>query len=196
MGRPSLETKRKQELIDATISAIAMHGLADTTVVRIGSHAGVSPSIVHHYFTGKDELCEAAMRSLLRKLKRAVLERLRKTSDPRERIAAIIEGNFAPEQFTMEGVRAWLAFWDRVPQAPAIARLQKLNSARTRSNLLHDFKKILPEAEAHDAASNLTALLDGLWLRCALSSDGFSPEEARRLAMTYLSAHTVGTHTM
>ena len=186
MARPRLDTIRKKELVEAAISAISTYGLADATVLRISSRAGVRPGIVHHYFSSKQHLCEAAMRSLLFKLHNAVLTRIRESDDPYERAIAVIDGNFSPDQFTKEGVRAWLAFWDEAPKSPMFARLQRINASRTRSNLLHDLKKLLPAPEARDAAANLTALMDGLWLRCALSRDEFPPHEARRLALQYL----------
>ena len=193
MGRPRLDDIRKKELIDAAIEMISTYGVANATINRISSAAGVRPGMVHHYFDSKDQLCEAAMRSLLFKLHSAVLSRLRESEDPNERIRAVIDGNFAPDQFTKEGIRAWIAFWERVPKSPAMARLQRINARRTRSNLLHDLKKLMPEAEARDATANLTALMDGLWLRCAMARDDFLPDEARRLALQFLHA-TVAAH--
>jgi len=192
MGRRSLHTIRRKELIEATISTISLHGIADTTISRIGSIAGVSPGIVHHYFTGKDELMEAVMRSLLFNLQEAVLTRLRSLDDPYERIFAIVDGNLSPDQFKRDVVRTWLAFWDHSPQSTAIARLQRINALRTRSNLLHALKKILPEDTANTVAANLTALMDGLWLRCALDKEDLSPKEARRLAMSYVDIFVEG----
>ena len=186
MGRRSLQAIRRKELIEATISTISLHGIAETTISRIGTVAGVSPGIIHHYFTGKDELLEAVMRSLLFNLQGAVLSELKKLDDPYERISAIVDGNLSPDQFTRDVVRTWLAFWDHSPQSTAIARLQRVNALRTRSNLLHALKKILPADTASTVAANLTALMDGLWLRCALDKDDLSPKEARRLAMSYV----------
>ncbi|MEM7222535.1 MAG: transcriptional regulator BetI [Pseudomonadota bacterium] len=188
MGRPPLHDVRRKQLVEATITAISTHGLADATVSRISSAAGVSPSIVHHYFTDKDELIQAAMRSLLLVLQTSILSRLRDTNDPIERITAIVDGNFSTDQTSVEGVRAWLALWSRAPHASGIARLQRINSARTRSNLLHALRKVLPVEHARIVAANLTALMDGLWLRCALDREGFSPQEARRHALEFVSS--------
>ena len=188
MGRPPLHDVRRKQLVDATISAISVHGLADATVSRISSAAGVSPSIVHHYFADKDALIEAAMRSLLAVLQTSILTRLRNTNDPFERIRAIVDGNFSPDQISFEGVRAWLALWSRAPQSEAIARLQRINSARTRSNLLHALRRILPSESAQIVAVNLTALMDGLWLRCALDRDDFPPAEARCHALAFVDS--------
>lgn len=188
MGRPPLHDVRRKQLVDAAISAISTHGLADATVSRISSAAGVSPSIVHHYFTDKDELIEAAMRHMLSVLQTSILSRLRATDDPIERITAIVDGNFSPDQTSIEGVRAWLALWSRAPHSEAIARIQKINSARTRSNLAHALKSVLPVDDARIVAANLTALMDGLWLRCALDRERFPVHEARNHALAFVNS--------
>jgi TetR/AcrR family transcriptional repressor of bet genes len=52
---------RKPQLIRATIRVIHDVGLADAAVAMIGQKANMSPSIINHYFGGKDGLLEATM---------------------------------------------------------------------------------------------------------------------------------------
>lgn len=188
MPKVGMEPIRRRQLIEATIAAIHAHGFADTTVSRIGAVAGVSPGIVHHYFGGKNELLEATMRALLSQLRAAVVAGLGKARAPRARLAALIDANFEPDQFAPQAVTAWLAFWAQVPHVPALARLQRINAARLQSNLRHALRALLPAADAARVASGLAALIDGLWLRCALTEGGVDREAARRLAHDYLAA--------
>jgi TetR/AcrR family transcriptional repressor of bet genes len=53
MANASLRRVRREELIDATITAIYEDGLKDTTLASIGRRAGLSPALVNHYFDGK-----------------------------------------------------------------------------------------------------------------------------------------------
>lgn len=48
------------------------------------------------------------------------------------------------------------------------------------------FRRVLPLAEARSAARGLAALIDGLWLRGALSGDAFDTEQAQRIAYEYM----------
>jgi len=191
MPKLGMEPIRRRQLIDATIASIHAYGYGDTTVARIGRAAGVSPGIIHHYFGGKGELLEATMRALLRRLRHSVLARLERADGPRARIEAIIEGNFAGEQFAPEAVTAWLAFWAQVPHAPRLARLQRINARRLRSNLRHAFRELLPATGVERAASGLAAMLDGLWLRCALTPGGIAAGDARSLAKEYLDQQLI-----
>ena len=63
------------------------------------------------------------MRALLRDLRSVVAARLGGVRDPAARVAAIIDGNFAADQFAPETVSAWLAFWAEAPHSPELARL-------------------------------------------------------------------------
>src|SRR5690349_13188894 len=168
MPKLGMEPIRRQQLIEATITSISRYGLADATVQRISREAGVSSGIIHHYFGGKDELLEATMRRLLQLLREDAVARLAAAPTHEARLQAIIDSNFAASQFQGDVITAWLAFWAEVPHVPALARLQRVNARRMRSNLLHSLRHLLPRDAAERTARGLAALIDGLWLRGAL----------------------------
>jgi TetR/AcrR family transcriptional repressor of bet genes len=45
---------------------------------------------------------------------------------------------------------------------------------------------VLPQEQARTAARGLAALIDGLWLRGALSGEGFDTRQALQIAYEYL----------
>lgn len=182
-----MEPIRRRQLIDATIASMGERGLADTTVQTISRGAGVSPGIIHHYFGGKDELLAATMRSMLVQLRSDVTERLAAAGSPRARLEAIVDCNFAAGQFEPMVVAAWLGFWAQAPHNPALARLQRINARRLQSNLLHSLRALLPEERAGRVAVGLAAMIDGLWLRFALTG-AMDGSEARAVAIGYLDA--------
>ncbi|MDN6180664.1 MAG: transcriptional regulator BetI [Halomonas subglaciescola] len=188
MPKVGMEPIRRQQLISATMEAIDEVGLADATIVRIARHAGVSAGIISHYFGGKDGLLEATMRQILTDLGNAVGSRRRMLDDgsPRAFIGAVIEGNFDRTQVTGPAAKTWLAFWTSSMHKPALARLQNINDRRLYANLCYHFSRVMPLAEARNAARGLAAMIDGLWLRGALTPGGLDAEGAQRLAFAYL----------
>lgn len=188
MPKVGMEPIRRQQLIKATMAAIDEVGLADATVMRIARHAGVSAGIISHYFGGKDGLLEATMRQILSDLGEAVAARRRglATSSPRAHLGAIIDGNFDGSQITGPVAKTWLAFWASSMHRPTLARLQRVNDRRLYANLCHQFRRLMSRHEARACARALAALIDGLWLRGALTPDGLNSDEARRLAHDYL----------
>jgi hypothetical protein len=101
---------------------------------------------------------------------------------PEARIDAVILANFSDSQNDPESVSAWLAFWSEARKTPALWRIQKINERRLLSNLRHAFKQLLPEDEARMAAAGLAAMIEGLWLRCALTSGPRHRPRLRRAA--------------
>ncbi|PCC22699.1 transcriptional regulator BetI [Halomonas sp. JB37] len=183
-----MEPIRRQQLIHATMAAIDEVGLAEATVMRISRHAGVSAGIISHYFGGKDGLLEATMRQILTDLTEAVAARRHALTDdsPRAHISAIIEGNFDRTQVTGPAAKTWLAFWASSMHKPMLQRLQNVNDRRLYTHLCHQFRRVMPRHDARSAARGLAAMIDGLWLRGALTPAGLDADEARLIAQAYL----------
>jgi betaine-aldehyde dehydrogenase len=167
-GEPPEESRRSQ-FIEVTIDSLAEVGYVGTTLARIAGRAGVSPGLVAHYFGDKDGLLDAAFRSLARRVGDQVRARLRSIATPRARIQAIIDANLAPEEFDRRTGTAWLAFWGQVLQVPSLRRVQSVYQRRTLTNLKSSLKKLVPAEEAQSLAAMIAAMIDGVWLRAALS---------------------------
>lgn len=182
MPKVGMQPIRRKQLIAATAAAIHQFGYVNTTVARISKIAGVSTGIVHHYFDGKADLLAETMRQLMRQLGEDIYTAWRKANRPRERIAAIIDGNFADTQFEPEVVACWLAFWAEVPHDASLGRLARVRSTRLRSNLLYNFRQLLPPDEAGEAALTMAAMIDGLWISSALGILSADSATARRQA--------------
>lgn len=172
MARLSIEQIRRKELSEAAYEALQVWGLPGTTLVRVAAKAGVSKGIVLHYFRNKDELIEAAMRRANAALREEVVRRLALSRTPRERLDAVIEGNFDPQFFMPQITHAWLSFCGEVPRNPQFARLQRAIHARMHSNLMSALVGLLPRARAEEAARSISIMIDGLWLRHGLVQGG------------------------
>lgn len=178
---------RKKELRRAAFEVLQREGMAGATLEKVAAHAGASKGIVLHYFANKQELFEHAMREANAELRDAVVARLNRAVTPRDRLDAIIEGNFEERFFQPSICHAWLSLCAEVPREPQLARIQKVIHARMRSNLMSALVALLPEDECEHVALAITALIDGLWLRLGLHSDGFTREDALKQMRDYLS---------
>jgi len=179
---------RRKQLVEAAIAAIHEHGFANATVARIARQAGISAGMVHHYFKDKDELLFATMRHLLAELRADAIARLCGTADPRKRIRAIIDACFGDAQFDERVFSAWLALYGNARQSPRLMKILSLYHRRLRSSLLHDLRLLVPEHEAMRLSEGIGAMIDGLWLRYALTGKPADPETPRTLTRDYLAA--------
>ncbi len=187
MPKVGMQPIRRSQLIAATLQAVDQVGMGDASIAYIARLAGVSNGIISHYFQDKDGLLDATMRHLMLALSNAVRERRAALAEdsPRAHLRAIVEGNFDDSQVNGPAIKTWLAFWASSMHRPALRRLQRVNDQRLYSNLCCQFRRALPAPEARRAARGLAALIDGLWLRGALS-DRLDIDQALQIAYDYL----------
>lgn len=178
---------RRRELRQAALDVLKKEGVAGATLEKVAAHAGASKGIVLHYFRNKQELFEHAMREGNGALRDAVADRLRLAQTPYERLVAVVEGNFEDRFFQPAMGHAWLSLCAEVPREPQLARIQRVIHARMRSNLMSALVHLLPEDEREEVSLGITSLIDGLWLRLGLYSQGLTREMALRQMYDYLS---------
>ncbi|WP_299964289.1 transcriptional regulator BetI [uncultured Roseobacter sp.] len=183
MPKLGMEPIRRTALVEATIAELASKGSLDVTVGQIAKRAGMSSALAHHYFGGKDQIFLAAMRQILRDFGIEVRRGLRTARTPQARAVAVIEASFSPNCFSPETVSAWMTLYAQAQTNGEMLRLLRLYQRRLASNLRHALRPLTPEAE--DCAETLAALIDGLYLRAALSRS-HSPDAARRTALQTL----------
>ena len=105
VGRPpdaELPERRRAEILDAATAVFSKHGFAAADVQEIAEKTGVGKGTVYRYFPSKEELFLAAVDHGMRRLKTAVDAAVACTQQPLERI--------------VEGVRAYLTFFDEHPE--------------------------------------------------------------------------------
>jgi len=194
MGRHSLKSQRRDDLVAACIRTIHEEGLEGASLARIAKRAGLTAGIVSHYFNDKAELMEAAMRRIAFAMWERQSRLLAAAKTPADRLSAVIEANLGGEEFRPETTAVWLAFWARVNHSPRLARIQRANAARLASNLRHALRPLVPsgaadpETEIARIAMGLAALVDGAWLHAALGGSSLSPQETRAMALRYARA--------
>ena len=168
MPRAGVEDARRAALVEAAIREIGAAGSLDVTMARVAGAAGVSAPLAHHYFGAKDALFEAAMRAILADYARCVRAATAGVASPRDRVEAVLAASFSEAHFAPHVVAAWLVFYVQAQRRPAFRRLLQIYHARLRSNLLAGLRP-LAGAGAEAAADSLGAMIDGLYLRAALS---------------------------
>jgi betaine-aldehyde dehydrogenase len=184
VARDEVEEARRSQLIEVTIDSLAEVGFVGSTLAQIASRAGVSPGLVAHYFDDKDGLLEATFRTLSRRLSQRVRVRLSAAHTPRGRIQAVIDANLAAEEFDKRTGTAWLAFWGQLLHVEGLKRVQTVYQRRMLSNLVYSLGKLMPMAEARSLAAMIAAMIDGVWLRAALSDWKEADSETARALLT------------
>jgi betaine-aldehyde dehydrogenase len=183
-ARSEAEEGRRRQLIETTLDSLAEVGFVGSTLSQIAGRANVSPGLVAHYFGDKDGLLDAAFRTLTARVGEAVLVRLKAARTPRERLLAVIDGNLDPKEFDRRTGTAWLSFWGQAPHVERLRRIQSVYQRRMLSNLRDALRALAPAAEAGKLAAMIAAMIDGVWLRAALSNWSEADSESARALLT------------
>ncbi|WP_299190661.1 transcriptional regulator BetI [uncultured Litoreibacter sp.] len=186
MPKVGMEPIRRKALVEATIAEISAAGSLDVTVSAISRRAGVSSGLAHHYFGGKEQIFQAAMRHILRVFGAEVAQRLADAPTPRGRLEAVIRASFWDTAFKPASVSAWLNLYVRAHSNAEALRLLRVYQSRLRSNLLHDLRPLCG-ARADDIACGIGALIDGLYIRAALGG-AQETAHAADIVLSYLNA--------
>lgn len=90
------QRKRRDQLVDCAIDALAELGFQGTSVAEVARRAGVSKGVVTYHFAAKDDLMFAAVAEIFDSIKEFLENRLRGTS---------------PERFVADYINAWVAYY-------------------------------------------------------------------------------------
>ena len=187
MPKLGMEPIRKAALVNATIVEVGRTGSLDVTVSQIAKRAGMSTALAHHYFGGKEAMFLAAMRHVLSLYGAEVRGALSVAVGPEQRLHAIVRASFSPANFRREVVGAWLNFYVLAQTVPEARRLLAVYQARLKSNLMACLRPLAGE-RAELLANGLGALIDGVYLREALSSAAPDGRASIALVLDYLNA--------
>ncbi len=169
---------RRLELSDAAYVALTKYGFRGATLEKVAEIAGVSKSVLLHNFKDKNKLFEDVFRRNNTALRVCVVTLLNQTRNPWERLYAIINGNFVPTIFKPEISHCWISLIAEAPYIDSYQHVQSIIHARMRSNLISALKHILPEDDIEKAIYQITAMIDGIWLRQALQKEEITQEQA------------------
>ena len=190
--RRETEEKRRQALVDATLSLVAEGGSRLATVRAIAGRAGVTPGLIRHYFKSKDLLIATAYRHLMERMtidSAAVLKAAPK--DPRARLAAFVAASLRPPVVNDDSLVLWASFLQETKRNPTM-RDTHLSTYLGFRDLLQGFIAALPrprdEQQLRQAAIACNAVIDGLWLEGSAVGDTFAEGELVSVGISAVGA--------
>lgn len=193
MSRANVKDKRKAQLIAAALESIAKRGLMETTITHISKGAGMSRGIINFYFTSKEMMLRETLKTLIDEYETEWGEALAKTSDEgRARVEALIAAHFSRKLCSARRLNVMSAFWGHAATQPAYRNQLEAADAKIETALTAALAHTLGGSleEARDAATQLHALIRGLWLNFMLNPRDTAREELAAHASSYIDRLT------
>lgn len=178
---------RRRQLVNATLTSIARHGLDGCSIQAISKSAGVSRGLIHHYYRDKDELLCDAYRTLGEDMMTVFRELAGSDAPPMSRLEAVVRAAFSLPVSSARNCSAWLGFWHASRNNPRLLAINRAVYAEYRLLL----KELVDEAaRAQDAyvdtdevVLTLMRVMDGAWIELAIDPSTEVPEST---ALGYL----------
>jgi len=178
MPKLGMQPIRQKQIIAAAIDTIHELGIEQSSIRQIGMKAGISPSLITHYFGSREELYTLVLRHLNRELSRATAAGLRKAETPIERLLAIASAQFDADQFQPAVATAWFALWASLRGNPEMMRFQAIYEKRLASNIAFCLRSLIPQDQVEFAVNCLLAMIDGLWVKAAQPTSRITTQNA------------------
>jgi TetR/AcrR family transcriptional repressor of bet genes len=193
MSRANVKDKRKAQLIAAALESIAKRGLMETTITHISKGAGMSRGIINFYFTSKEMMLRETLKTLIDEYEIEWGEALTKAGeDGHARLAALIRAHFAKKLCSARRLNVMSAFWGHAATQAAYRNQLEAADGKIENALTEALAHVLGGGldEARNAATQLHALIRGLWLNFMLNPQDVSRESLAAQCASFIDRLT------
>ena len=91
MGQGKVKTRiRREQIARAAIDVVTSHGLAGLSVARVARRVGIVPSAIYRHYRGKEQVLNAALEEIGRRLAANVATVRRESADPLLRLRGLL----------------------------------------------------------------------------------------------------------
>ncbi len=181
--RRESEETRREALIGAALDIVATEGPAQATVRAIADRAGVTPGLIRHYFTSKEELVRTAYLTMMDRMttdSRRGLDAADAPVDPAARLALFVANSLRAPVVDPQRLGLWAAFIQRIRHESEMRDIHRHTYHRYRS-ILEDLIRALAlpgfdDRRCREAAITCNAVIDGLWMESSALPEEFVDE--------------------
>lgn len=179
--------KRRAEIVEALMRAMAQHGYERATIAKIAAEADLTPGLLHYHFRNKQQILLA----LLQKLVDDEVASLELSGTPREQLVALVERLLATgDSSRPDAVAAWVTI-----SAEAIRQPEVRAEVRAALGLLAERVTAVIEAgdwsllrPTNEIVAAFIALVQGYYSLAATARDLVPPSSAAPAARALLGA--------
>lgn len=179
---------RRQQLIEATISVLAIRGYARATLTEVADTAGLSHGLVNFHFTSKDMLFSETLAYLSEEYtqnwQRAVAQAGPSAAG---QLDALIRADFLQEVATPQRLAAWCAFWGEAQSRPLYQEKCGSRNARYIEKLEQICATLIAEGGYPGLPARIARAIrvasEGVWIDLVTQPEAYGLEEAMRTTL-------------
>ncbi len=187
-------TGRKHQLIEATMTAIAQHGMSGLTLAKIADIVGMTAGSLNFHFSSKEALLLETLRHVSEEFAEVVHSRVAQAGeDPAEALNALVDASLDKSVTEARKVAVWYAFL-----AEANTRKDYLELCGDRdATYVRTVKALVKKLVDEEAADNLNGdaiaygligSIDQIWQEILFDGDDYDRKAARKKCRAYLAS--------
>lgn len=203
MGRrpASEQGDTKSDIQRAAFALFGRYGYDGVSMLTVARATGITKAALYWYYDGKQALYTDCMRQLVALFREHIFERMRRETEPTDRLMAIFTGMGAllTDQRVQQGVAGyWLAPSSAdVPEALTVQADFERASARIIEQAIQqavDAGELDFEIPVADMADAIIAIMEAIVLPLRRNTPAHSRRMISALAHTFFRAHAHGEH--
>jgi TetR/AcrR family transcriptional regulator, transcriptional repressor of bet genes len=183
------EERRREALIAAAMDIVAESGPGAATVRAIAERAGVTPGLIRHYFSNKDELSRTAYVAIMARMaaeNKAAIDAI--PGDAVTRIAVSVVSWLRPSVMEPGALIAWAGF---VPAIRSDMAMRAAHAGTYQAFRAH-WEELIMALPGHgdkgaehvrNMATACNALIDGLWFEGSLQPETLDPDNLAAIGL-------------
>ena len=184
--------KRRERLVEASITCLAEHGIQGFTVDAICKASGSSRGLIVHHFGSKDALLSAVYGEVFQNVLVGLDTLDPDTATPEALVEVVLSGGFMDRKY----LKVWLALWGEISVNPGMqAEHRKLNTI-FREKLALSLQAMAQKRgrviDGYGVAVLLISLADGLWLQQSIDQSLLASDRAKELCLSVVNAALSG----
>lgn len=185
--RRETEERRREDLIHAALEIVAEGGVQAATVRAIAAKAGVTPGLIRHYFSSKEDLTRAAYLRVMDQMTRQTASALIDPTKTAEvQLARFIAASVSPPVVDSTTLGLWAAFLHSArndPEMRAIHTRGYIGFRDLLQGLIAAVRPDFPPDVLRKKAIACNAVIDGLWMEGSVLPEAFAPGEIVEIAL-------------
>lgn len=192
MGRTSNAPQRKEEIIWALYECLAKSGHEKVTVKDIAKQAGLTPGVIHYYFTSKDEIASALAEAVFEKYSSLIAASIAEANSPEQKIANSIDFIVDNMIFSKPINRVFYNMLQMGYEREELGLVFKKMFARYRSFLKRVLREVGAAEDSDLLATMLIALTEGYSVQIMVDPMLLKRETVRKMIKQTVKAYITG----
>jgi TetR/AcrR family transcriptional repressor of bet genes len=185
----------RSRIIEATFDVIAEEGFAGVTMAKVAERAGLSRGIGNFHFKTKEQLLLEALKVLYGEFEMSWRSAISDAGpSPVDQLTGLIRKILEPPIADPKKIALWLAYWGETPSRQTYMELCDAYDRQWEAAIEEILHSLIDDnfdshgMSLHAIGESLIAMMDGFWLEYLLAPDRFTPEDAVKACIAFLSS--------